>query len=234
MNDDPLKLFLILAAMSAVLGWPDAAFVVGPITLEYLIRRVLPRIWRSVRARQDGFRYLPPLEQALRRGSRGFALMVFAVLAAVVPHVWFFGWRDFAGITSRPIEFWPLLACGGLFVAGAVGFAWGARRSLGAHDGVLWFRAAVCGGACVAALVYLVRVDLPARIEPPLGGFIFAALFAAALWFALVGFMRAALLSWPRGWALGRVRGYIEDSEFKWDGEERRRRWFSQSKGYTQ
>lgn len=186
--------FLLLAALAA--AYPVAAAVIfGLIAVEVLFRRVLPLAVRAARNRAQRFQYLPELEQSLRRGSQGFALMALSVLAVLAPHVWLFGWRDFAGIVARPVEFWPLLLCGGLFLVGAVRFGVGVRRSVGARDGMRWCKAALRCGVGVVALVCLVRADLPARIEPPLGGLVAAAAFAVPLWLALTGFMRLVLLT---------------------------------------
>lgn len=232
-----LGLFLVIGLVMAF-GWPAAILLLGPILIDVLIGRVLLPLLRfggragfAAAGVGQQFQYLPPLEQALRRGSQGFALMVLAVLAAVASHIWFYGWRDFAGVLSRPDEFWPLIACAALLVIGAVRFFAGARASAGARDAVRWFTAAVRLGLGVAALVWLVRADLFGQFAAwPGGVYGCGAAFAGALWLALVSFMRLLLLSWPRGWALGLVGQHIRDTEFSWV-EPRRRRWWQFWKG---
>src|SRR4051812_22914763 len=100
---------IIIAGLVMAYGWPAAAIMGIPLALDLLIGRVLlPLLGSSFLVGRGGRQSQPltELEKALRRGSRGFAQCVFAVLAAVALHVWFYGWRDFAGMLARPEEFW--------------------------------------------------------------------------------------------------------------------------------
>jgi hypothetical protein len=124
-------------------------------------------------------------------------------------------------MSAHAAEFWPLLLCGGLFIVGAVRFLAGAPMAAGARDRMRWFTAALCCVLAVAALVYLTRLDLPGLIGPPFGGVIAAAACLIPVWLALVGFMRAALLSWPRGAARGAVARRNRATKFFWPGERR-------------
>lgn len=219
---------LWLAGAYLVFGWPVAALV-GVILIGGLVEWGIRSLWRRHR-RRAGFAYQSPLEQALRRGSQGFALMVFAVLAGVAPHLWLQG---VARLIPPSAQLWLVLVCAALFVAGAVRFSEGVRNSAGARGEVKWSTAAL---RCVvgAALGYWVLRDLPALIGPPLRevigaaglpagdapmllDVIGAAGFAAALWLALVGFMRVALLSWPRRKARDEAGDFIEEDGFSWD-----------------
>jgi hypothetical protein len=90
---NPLIGLLVLYGAAQMFGWQIAVLVGVPILLEGLSRRAARMVGRRI-ARRPSFQQLPPLEQALRRGSRGFALMVVAGLAACVL-IWFFGWPEF-------------------------------------------------------------------------------------------------------------------------------------------
>jgi hypothetical protein len=61
------------------LRWPAATIIGVPLAIELLIGHRI----RS----QRNFRYLEPIEQALRGASQGFALVAFALLVAVMPYV---------------------------------------------------------------------------------------------------------------------------------------------------
>jgi hypothetical protein len=90
---NPLIGLLVLYGAAQMFGWQVAVLVGVPILLEGLSRRVA-RMVRGRVSRRPSFQQLPPLEQGLRRGSQGFAVMVFA-LAAGAALVWFFGWPEF-------------------------------------------------------------------------------------------------------------------------------------------
>jgi hypothetical protein len=219
-------------------GWPAVAMLCGVIVLlEILLLHVLPLVLRLALRSRGQFQYLPPLEQALRRGSQGFALMVLTVLAVLVPHVWLHGWRDLAGIVApafvRPADAWPLFLCVALFVVGAVRFMSGARLSAGSRDGMRRAVAALRFAAGIAFVACLVHVDLLGRLAlVPAGIYLCAVAYAVGLWLLLVAGMRVVLLSWPRGWAFGMVDTHIRDTEFSWDdGEESARRWWQFWKG---
>jgi hypothetical protein len=78
-----------------VFGWPAAllGLLLVASWIEPMIYRGMGRVWRNSAGRR-GFAYQSPVEQALRRGSQGFALMVLAGAAACAL-VWFFGWPGF-------------------------------------------------------------------------------------------------------------------------------------------
>jgi hypothetical protein len=147
-------------------GWPVAA-VVGMILLGWLLESVIRWLWRRYVGRR-GSGYVPPLEEALRSGSRGFALMVFAALAAGAAHLRFEDWRKLAGFIPAAAQTWLLLACGAAFVLGAVWCKAGVARSAGARDPEKRFYAAVRLAAGGVALGYLARFDLPTLIGRPL------------------------------------------------------------------
>ncbi len=166
-----IGLLLVIGLVSAF-GLPAAILLVGPLVIDFFLGWVAVPLLRSsfsVVGRGQQFQHLPPLEQALRRGSQGFALMVLTVLAVVTLHVWH-GRRDFAGMLARPDEFWPLLVCAALFMVGAVRFIAGASSSAGARDAVRWFWAAIRLGLGVAALVWLARADLFGQFAARPGG----------------------------------------------------------------
>jgi hypothetical protein len=195
--------------------------------------------YRIAHQRQQNFRYLEPLEQALRHGSRGFALMVFAALALFVLRGWLHGWGVVAGVLpawiALPAATWLPLACAVLFLIGAARFFTGVRMSAGARDALRWLWAAVRCAAAVAALVYFMRADVFAHYGAmPAAGLAGAAGFSFALWVLLVALTRLLLLSWPRGWAFGLVDRHIRDTEFSWSDESPRRRWWQFWKGPMQ
>jgi hypothetical protein len=204
--------FLVLAGLAWRYPVP-AAILGGLFLLEVLIHQLTRAAWNAYRTRPS-FRYLTPVEQALRRGSQGFALMAFAVLGVVAPYFWA-GSLSILGTAGA----WPLLLFCGLFVVGATRFFEGFKGSAGARSATGWLWAAGCCGLGVVALVYLARLDLCERLGPPLGDLLAAAALAGPLWLALVGFMRLLLLSWPRGSAFDSVDEHISDTEFDWDGE---------------
>ncbi len=220
---------LWLVGAYLVFGWPVAALV-GVILFGWLLEWSLARLWRNYAGRR-GFAYQSPLEQALRRGSQGFALMVLAVLASVALHFWL---HSLARLIPPSAQLWLLLICGALFVAGGVRFSEGVRNSAGARGEVKWSMAAL---RCVVgvALGYWVLRDLPALIGPPLRevlgaaglpagraapvllDVIAAAVFVVSLWLALVGGVRLTLLSWPRRGAREQAERFIDEDGFSWE-----------------
>jgi hypothetical protein len=204
---------------------PAGMFCVAVVTAELLLRIAL---WvRQVFVnRQLRFQSLSQNEQALRRGSQGFALMVFAVLAFIVPRMWWQGWPHVAGLVlpvlSLPVGTVSLLVCLASFIAGAVRFFDGASRSAGTRDPTGRFKAAVCCALGVAALVYLTRADVFGRYSasPVLLGFS-AAVFLISVWVALSALVRVGLLSMPRGAARAAVARRNRHTKFFWPGERR-------------
>jgi hypothetical protein len=86
---------LWLVGAYLVFGWPAAllGLLLVASWIEPMIYRGMGRVLRNSAGRR-GFAYQSPVEQALRRGSQGFALMVLAGAAACAL-VWFFGWPGF-------------------------------------------------------------------------------------------------------------------------------------------
>jgi hypothetical protein len=214
MNGGGNWLFGLLIVAALATQYPTAAVIIaGLFLLEFLVRWGYRRVW----AAQTPFKFADPIEQGLRRGSQALALMLLEPLVAFQFYNGSSGaFPNSADILARPTDYWPLLVFAGLTVVGAVRLYAGAPMVLGARDSAAWFKGALRFAAGVAALVVLVRLDITAQVDPPFGGMIAFALFAASLWLALVGLARVALLSWPRGWALGLVREHIEETEFKW------------------
>jgi hypothetical protein len=214
MNGGGNWLYGLLIVAAVATQYPRAAAnIAGLFLLEFLVR------WgyRRVRAAQTPFKYADTIEQGLRRGSQGLALMLLAPLVAFQFYHGFYGiFPSTADILARSADYWPLLVFVGLTVVGAVRLYAGAPMVLGARDSAPWFKGALRFALGVVVIVFLMRLNIPAQVDPPLGNVIAFALFIAALWLMLVGLARVALLSWPRGWALGLVRQHIDDSEFKW------------------
>ena len=122
--------FFLLVGFVLAFGWPAAAIIGIPLAIDLLIGHRI----RS----QRNFRYLEPIEQALRRASQGFALMAFALLVAVVPYVWLYGWRDFRALgpwfVAHPADAWPLALLAVAFFAGLVRFRAGMQALAGARE----------------------------------------------------------------------------------------------------
>ena len=85
--------FLVLVGAAQMVGWEVAALIAAAILLEGLLWRGGRMVGRRI-TQPRPFQSLSPLEQGLRRGSQGFAVMVFAGVAAAAL-VWFFGWPGF-------------------------------------------------------------------------------------------------------------------------------------------
>ena len=214
--------FLIVVGLLMQYGWVAAAIIGIPLAIDLVIGWVLVPLLRSsfsVVGRAQKFQHLPGHEQALRRGSQGFALMVLAALAAVAPHVWFYGWRDFAGMLARPDEFWPLIACAALFVIGGARFVAGAPLAARVRwDAMRPFTAVLRLVLGVAALAALMRADLLGSFgTSPAGFYACTAAYAVALWPALVGLVRLVLVWWPGNRAFAIVDDFNRATEFDWE-----------------
>jgi len=223
---------LFLVGAYLVYGWPAACLGLLLVAswVEPMIYRGIGGLWR--RSRNGGsFRYLEPLEQALRRASQGFALMVLAVLAAIAPHFWL---HSLGRLMPVWVQLWLAVVCGALVLAGRVRLREGFRNSAGARSDILWSTAALRLGVGGVALGYLVLLDLPAYLSPALRAalasaglparfapvlldVIAAAVFGGVLWLALVGLARVLLLSWPHVGAEDESDRHIDRIRFDWE-----------------
>jgi hypothetical protein len=208
--------FLLVVGLALEFGWPVALIAV-PLLLELLLGR-------GIKSKRN-FRYLDPLEQALRRASQGWAVMVFSVLAAVVPYVWLYGWHDFFAlgpwITAHPEEAWPLGLLPAAFMVGFLRFRSGVRRSAGTRDDIQgpkgFFKCAA--GLLIVGYLTFTYPTWNAFAYQPDGTIKFlgvVAIYAAGLWCVLVGGMRALLLSLPRRSAVIDVQRDINRQFFDW------------------
>ncbi len=206
--------FLILIAW----GWEYGGTAAALIALALLFDLLVGHGFRSVQR----FRYLVPIEQALRQASHGFALMLFAPLLATVPYAALYGWQALyalgRGYLAHPADAWPLAPLGFMFLVGFVLFRAGVRRCAGARDdirrpsGLLRF---IMGAAVVGYLTWTYPWGTLAASLPVLLCLLLA--YVAGLWIALTGFMRVLLLSLPQRSAIAAVQADIAAHEFHWD-----------------
>jgi hypothetical protein len=161
-------------------------------------------------------------------------LMVFALLAAVVPYAYLYGWHEFLALwpwyAAHPSDAWPFAPLAAVFVVGFVRFRAGVARSAGMRDemrGPKGLLKCVVGLSIIGYLTFSYPAwgKLPYDAERWPFFLLVALIYAAGLWCVLVGGMRALLLSWPRGSAFGLIDEHIRKTEFSWD-EPRRRHWW--------
>lgn len=206
--------FLILVSW----GWEYGGTAAALIALALLFDLLVGHGIRSVQR----FRYLEPIEQALRQASHGFALMLFAPLLATVPYAALYGWQALyalgRGYIAHPADAWPLAPLAFMFLVGFVLFRAGVRRSAGVRDdirrpkGMLLF---IVGAAVVGYLSFTYPWGTLAASLPVLLLILLA--FTAGLWIALTSFMRVLLLSLPQRSAIAAVQADIATHEFDWD-----------------
>jgi hypothetical protein len=206
--------FLILVSW----GWEYGGTAAALIILALLFDLLTGHGMRSVRQ----FRYLEPIEQALRQASHGFALMVFVPLLATVPYAALYGWQALYALGRwylvHPADAWPLAPLGFMFAVGLVLFRAGVRRSAGARDdirrpkGVLRF---IVGAAVAGYLTWTYPWGVLAASLPVLLCILLA--FVGGLWIALTALVRVLLLSLPQRSARGDVQADIAAHEFDWD-----------------
>lgn len=205
--------FLILVSW----GWESGGTVAALIALALLFDLLVGHGFRSVQR----FRYLEPIEQALRQASYGFALMVFVPLLAVVPYAALYGWQTLyalgRGYLAHPADAWPLAPLGFMFLVGFVLFRAGVLRCAGARDdirrpkGVLRF---IVGVAVAGYLTWTYPWGTLAASLPVLLLILLA--YVAGLWIALTGFMRVLLLSLPQRSAIAAVEADIAAHRVDW------------------
>jgi hypothetical protein len=207
-----------------------AAVIAGLFALEWMLRRGLPLIVRSVLRSRQKFEYLSPLEQNLRRASQGFALMVLSAAAVLVmPRTWLTGGHYVTAlwpwVLDHPRDAWPLFVCAGLFAIGTIRFLAGAKKAAGARDDIKKPKAAVKLAVGVGIISYLMIVY--PRIGAFPGGFYPAMLaWSLGIWMALVGGMRFALLTITLTPAATRLEGHIGGQAIGWRAAGGRRPWW--------
>ncbi len=182
---------------------------------------VLEKILRHANKSRKNFRYLSPLEQALRRASQGFALAVFSILGIVVPYVWIHGWREFVALLpwmlDHPGEAWPMFVSAALFAVGTVRFIAAVPQCIGARDGIRRPSAAVKLAFGIVVTGYLMLTYPWGEFGATAVGFFTCALcYSIGLWCALVAAVRFALLSVSTETAPDRMATHIGQQSTLW------------------